>query len=65
MRIDSAARPDEGAKNPAENTKRIADTFRQASTIAEDYGERLAAEGEICWGEDAQLEAGWLNCLNW
>jgi hypothetical protein len=26
------------------------DTFRQACEIAEDYGERLAAEGEICWG---------------
>jgi sugar phosphate isomerase/epimerase len=50
VRIDSAASPDEWAKNPAENTKRIADTFRQACAIAEDYGERLAAEGEICWG---------------
>ena len=50
VRIDSAASPDEWAKNPAENTKRIADAFRQACAIAEDYGERLAAEGEICWG---------------
>ncbi|MGH9646228.1 MAG: sugar phosphate isomerase/epimerase family protein [Bryobacteraceae bacterium] len=50
VRIDSAASPDEWAKNPAENTKRIADTFREACAIAEDYGERLAAEGEICWG---------------
>jgi sugar phosphate isomerase/epimerase len=50
VRIDSAASPAEWAKNPAENTKRIADTFRQACVIAEDYGERLAAEGEICWG---------------
>jgi sugar phosphate isomerase/epimerase len=50
VRIDSAASPEEWAKNPAENTKRIADTFRQACAIAEDYGERLAAEGEICWG---------------
>ena len=32
------------------NSKRIAETFRQACDIAEDYGERLAAEGEICWG---------------
>ena len=27
----------------------IAETFRQACDIAEGYGERLAAEGEICW----------------
>ena len=50
IRIDSAASPAEWAKDPAENTKRIAQTFREACTIAEDFGERLAAEGEICWG---------------
>ena len=50
VRIDSAAGPADWAKNPAENTKTIAETFREACTIAEDYGERLAAEGEICWG---------------
>src|SRR3954447_23125061 len=50
VRIDSAASPAEWAKDPAGNTKRIADTFRKAATIAEEYGERLAAEGEICWG---------------
>ena len=25
-------------------------TFREACDVAADYGERLAAEGEICWG---------------
>jgi sugar phosphate isomerase/epimerase len=50
VRIDSAASPAEWAKDPEENTKRIARTFREACTIAEDFGERLAAEGEICWG---------------
>ena len=50
IRIDSAASPAEWAKDPAGNTKRIADTFTEACTIAEGYGERLAAEGEICWG---------------
>ena len=50
MRIDSAASPAEWAKDPAGNTKRIAETFREACAIAEDHGERLAAEGEICWG---------------
>ena len=50
VRIDSAATPSDWAKNPGENTKRIAETFREACGIAEGYGERLAAEGEICWG---------------
>jgi sugar phosphate isomerase/epimerase len=50
VRIDSAASPSEWAKDPAGNTKKIAETFRQAADIAEGYGERLAAEGEICWG---------------
>jgi len=50
VRIDSAAGPAEWAENPAGNTKRIAETFREACAIAEDHGERLAAEGEICWG---------------
>ena len=38
------------AQGPEGNQKRIADTFREACDIAEDHGERLAAEGEICWG---------------
>jgi sugar phosphate isomerase/epimerase len=50
IRIDSAAGPADWAKDPEGNTKKIADTFRQAADIAEDFGERLAAEGEICWG---------------
>ena len=50
IRIDSAASPAEWAKDPAGSTKRIADTFREACDVAEQYGERLAAEGEICWG---------------
>jgi sugar phosphate isomerase/epimerase len=50
VRIDSAAGVDVWAENPAENQKRIAKTFSEACDIAERYGERLAAEGEICWG---------------
>lgn len=50
VRIDSAASPEAWAENPIENTRRIADTFREACNIAEGFGERLAAEGEICWG---------------
>ncbi len=33
-----------------EGTKKIAATFRECCQIAEDHDERLAAEGEICWG---------------
>ncbi|MCC7174521.1 MAG: TIM barrel protein [Bryobacterales bacterium] len=50
IRIDSASSVEEWAKDPEENTRRIAQTFREACGIAEDHGERLAAEGEICWG---------------
>jgi sugar phosphate isomerase/epimerase len=49
IRIDSAASPAEWAKDPEANTKRIAQTFREAADIAADADERLAAEGEICW----------------
>ncbi len=50
VRIDSASSVEEWDKEPKGNTKRIADTFREAAKVAEDFGERLAAEGEICWG---------------
>jgi sugar phosphate isomerase/epimerase len=50
VRLDSATGPADWANDPEGNTKRIAETFREACTIAEEFGERLAAEGEICWG---------------
>lgn len=50
IRIDSAASPADWAKDPAANTRLIAQTWREACDVAEGYGERLAAEGEICWG---------------
>jgi sugar phosphate isomerase/epimerase len=50
IRIDSAASPSDWAKDPAGNTKLIAQTFREACDVAADHCERLAAEGEICWG---------------
>ena len=50
MRIDSADGPTTWAQDPQGNTAKIAETFSLACDIAEDYGERLAAEGEICWG---------------
>ncbi len=50
VRVDSASGVEEWAADPAGNTERIAATFREACDIAEEHGERLAAEGEICWG---------------
>lgn len=50
VRIDTGGDPATWAQDPEGNTKRIVETFREACTIAEAHGERLAAEGEICWG---------------
>ncbi|MFW6137845.1 MAG: sugar phosphate isomerase/epimerase family protein [Spirochaetota bacterium] len=50
IRIDSSDNPENWSKDPEGNTRRIAETFGTACDIAEDYGEKLAAEGEICWG---------------
>ena len=50
VRIDSASSTDEWYKDPDGNQKKIAQTFREAADVADGYGERLAAEGEICWG---------------
>ncbi len=49
IRIDSATGVGAWYDNPQENTKKIAETFREAAKVAADHGERLAAEGEICW----------------
>jgi hypothetical protein len=49
VRIDSATSPADWTQDPVGNTNLIAETFREACNIAEGYGERLAAEGEICW----------------
>jgi sugar phosphate isomerase/epimerase len=50
VRIDSAGSPSDFVKDVVGNTKLIAQTWREACIIAEGYGEKLAAEGEICWG---------------
>ncbi len=50
VRIDSACGVTEWNTDPEGNQARIAQTFSQACDIAEGFGERLAAEGEICWG---------------
>jgi sugar phosphate isomerase/epimerase len=49
VRIDSAVDPGAWAADP-EAAKKIAATFREACSIAEDHGERLGAEGGIWYG---------------
>jgi sugar phosphate isomerase/epimerase len=50
VRIDSACSPSDWLNDPEGNQKKIAKTFREACLVAANHGERLAAEGEICWG---------------
>jgi sugar phosphate isomerase/epimerase len=50
IRVDSACSPEAWSADPAGNTKQIAETWRHACDVAADFGERIAAEGEICWG---------------
>ncbi|QEG02703.1 Xylose isomerase-like TIM barrel [Stieleria maiorica] len=50
IRIDSAEfGVEKWREDPQASTAKIANTFREAAKIAADHGERLAAEGEICW----------------
>ncbi len=60
VRIDSATGVHDWAQDPVGNTKLIVQTFREACDLADGYGERLAAEGEICWGG----MQGWRSMLN-
>jgi len=60
IRIDSATGPEEWVKDPEAGTKKIATTFRRAAEVASAHGERLAAEGEICW---AGMHS-WKNMVN-
>jgi len=60
IRIDSAAGSAGWYDDPQGNTKKIAQTFRAAAQVAADHGERLAAEGEICW---AGMHS-WKNMVN-
>ncbi len=50
VRIDSASSVIDWSKDAEANQRRIVETFKEACEVAEDAGERLAAEGEICWG---------------
>lgn len=49
IRIDSATGTKAAAKNEKAAIKQIAATFREAGMVAAGHGERLAAEGEVCW----------------
>jgi sugar phosphate isomerase/epimerase len=50
IRIDSAEfGVNKWREDSAAHTKTIAATFREAAIVAAAHGERLAAEGEICW----------------
>jgi sugar phosphate isomerase/epimerase len=50
IRIDSAEfGVNQWQAQPKVSTARIIDTFKKAAHIARDSGQRLAAEGEICW----------------
>ncbi|HMB64949.1 MAG TPA: TIM barrel protein [Eudoraea sp.] len=60
IRIDSSVDPESWAADPVGNTRLIAQTFREACDVAADYGESLAAEGEICWGG----MHGWKSMIN-
>ncbi|MBX7103601.1 MAG: sugar phosphate isomerase/epimerase [Gemmataceae bacterium] len=50
VRIDTAGGPGDWLADPEGNQKTAAATFRAACDVAASHGERLAAEGEICWG---------------
>lgn len=50
VRIDSASGVEDWARDAESSQRRIVETFTEACDIAEQFGERLAAEGEICWG---------------
>lgn len=51
VRIDSAANVVEWNKSRSANTMRLVRTLRDVADIAKDLGEKLFAEGEICWGK--------------
>ncbi len=50
IRVDSSTGVGDWDRDPVAGTKLIAETFREAGRIAQDHGEYIVAEGEICWG---------------
>jgi hypothetical protein len=50
IRVDSSTGVGDWDRDPVGGTKLIAETFREAGRIAQDHGEVIVSEGEICWG---------------
>ncbi|NQT15487.1 MAG: TIM barrel protein [Planctomycetes bacterium] len=50
VRFDTGIDVESWAADPDGNMKKIAKTFQEACRVADDHGERMCAEGEICWG---------------
>jgi len=50
VRFDTGIDVASWAEDPEGNMRKIAEVFRTACLVAEDHGERMVAEGEICWG---------------
>jgi sugar phosphate isomerase/epimerase len=50
VRIDSASGVTDWAQDSEANQRKVVQTFQEACDVADGFGERLAAEGEICWG---------------
>jgi sugar phosphate isomerase/epimerase len=50
IRIDTANSPSNFDKDPVGNQRKNIETVREAAKIADGFGEKLALEGEICWG---------------
>jgi sugar phosphate isomerase/epimerase len=67
IRIDSAEfGVAKWKENPGAGTARIVETFKEAAKIAADSGERLAAEGEICWaGMHSAGKTCWIFLKAW
>ncbi len=65
VRIDSGVDPGTWSQgNPDDNQRKIAETFREAATIAADHGERLARKGKSA-GAACTVGSGWSNCWKW
>lgn len=50
VRVDSSVDPATWAADPEGNTKAIAETIARACDAAAEFDEKVAAEGEVCWG---------------
>ena len=65
VRIDSAASPAEWAKDPKGNTKRIAETFREACAIAAGCGRTARRRGRDLLGAGCTVGGAMWSCWRW